>query len=91
MEERKRARACPAHLAGLGLDLDVVGHDEFGLEFAAPLERALDASLAVVELPLGGAHVARDGVGPVKPPELPLRVRVVCGQAKCLGVLTRVR
>jgi len=59
------------HLPGRGLDLDFVWRDELRLELAAPLDSGFYALARIVELPLGSAQVARDGIWLVKPASLP--------------------
>lgn len=76
-----------SHLAGLSLDRDVPRLDELGAELAAPLHGRLDTLLAVLELPLGGAHEARVRAHVLEEALLPYMVRVGLGEEECLRVL----
>lgn len=76
-----------SHLPRRSLDLDLVWWDELRLELAAPLDGAFDALARIFEFPPGCAHVACDGVWPIKPAALPWRIGIIIGEAKRVGIL----
>jgi hypothetical protein len=76
-----------SHLPSRSLDFDLVWWDELRLELAAPLDGAFDALARIFEFPLGRAHVACDGVWPIKPTALPWRIGIIIGEAKRVSIL----
>jgi hypothetical protein len=76
-----------SHLPRRSLDLDLIWWDELRLELAAPLDGALDTLAPIFEFPLGCAHVACDGVWPIKPAALPWCIGIIIGEAKRVRIL----
>jgi hypothetical protein len=75
------------HLPRRGLDLDLVGRDQFRLELTPPLDGALDALARIIKFPLGGTQVARARVWFVEPAALPGCIRITVGKVKRVSVL----
>jgi hypothetical protein len=70
-EREEQDRETHSHLSRRSLDLDLVWWDKFGLIFPTPLDGAFDALARVIELPLGCAHIACDGIWPIEPAAFP--------------------